>query len=239
MPSPVLVSVVLPTYNERESLVSLYPELCRVLAGYAAEIVIVDDGSPDGTAQYAAGLPGPIPCIVVNRGRKLGLASAVEEGFGRARGSILVVMDADGSHPPAAIPQLVAAVRDGAEFALGSRYVDGGSAPGMSTGRRILSRGATALARPLTPVKDPMSGIFAVRRDVVERAPLSPLGFKIGLEVLVRCRPRPIAEIPILFRPRSAGSSKLGEGEIGRYLRHIGRLYGFRLTGSRRASTTR
>ncbi len=240
MPPDPLVSVVIPTYNERESLVSLYPELCSALAAYPSELIIVDDGSPDGTADFAQTLSGPVTCVVRNRGRKLGLASAVQEGFAQVRGSVVVVMDADGSHPPSAIPLLVDAVTRGrAEFALGSRYIPGGSSPGLSRTRHLISRIATALARPLVPVADPMSGFFAFQRSILARAPLSPLGFKIGLEIMVRCRPRPIAEIPIQFRPRTAGESKLGQGEIGRYLRHIGRLYGFRLTGARRASSTR
>ena len=240
MSPDLLVSVVVPTYNERGSLVTLYPELCTALAPYPSELIIVDDGSPDGTAEYAQTLSGPLACVVRNRGRKLGLASAVQDGFALARGSVIVVMDADGSHPPSAIPKLVEAVTTGgAEFALGSRYMPGGSWPGLTRVRRLISRGATALARPLVPVADPMSGFFAFRRQVLSRAPLSPLGFKIGLEIMVRCRPQPIAEIPIAFRPRTAGSSKLGQGEIGQYLRHIGRLYGFRLTVSKRASSTR
>jgi dolichol-phosphate mannosyltransferase len=234
------VSVVVPTYNERGSLAGLYPELCEALAPYPSEFVVVDDGSPDGTADFASTLSGPLPVIVRNRGRKMGLASAVEEGFAGSHGEILVVMDADGSHPPSAIPTLVAAVTTGgAEFALGSRYVPGGSWPGLSRGRRAISRVATGLARPLVPVADPMSGFFALRRRILSRARLSPVGFKIGLEIMVRCRPSPIAEIPISFRPRTAGQSKLGQGEMGRYLRHISRLYGFRLAGSRRASSTR
>jgi dolichol-phosphate mannosyltransferase len=235
-----LVSVVIPTYNEQRSLVTLYPELCSALVAYPSELIVVDDGSPDGTAAYAQTLSGSVTCVVRNRGRKLGLASAVQEGFAQARGTVIVVMDADGSHPPSAIPMLVEAVTTGgAEFALGSRYIRGGSSPGLSRARQLLSRGATVLARPLVPVADPMSGFFAFRRQVLGRAPLSPLGFKIGLEIMVRCHPQPIAEIPISFRPRTAGSSKLGQGEIGGYLRHIGRLYGFRLTGSKRASSTR
>jgi dolichol-phosphate mannosyltransferase len=238
-PGP-LVSVVTPTYNERESLETLYPELCTALGAISSELIVVDDGSPDGTAAYAESLKGPVTCVVLNRGRKLGLASAVQAGMALARGDVIVVMDADGSHPPSAIPKLVEAVTSGgAEFAIGSRYIAGGSAPGMSWGRRAISRAATLLARPLVPAADPMSGFFAFRRPVLSRAALSPVGFKIGLEIMVRCRPRPIAEVPIAFRPRTAGSSKLGQGEIGRYLRHLGRLYGFRLTGSRRASSTR
>jgi len=240
VPTDPLVSVVIPTYNERGSLASLYPELCSALTAYPSELIIVDDGSPDGTAAYAGTLSGPVPCLVQNRGRKLGLASAVLEGFTQARGSVVVVMDADGSHPPSAIPQLLDAVTTGgAEFALGSRYILGGSTPGLSRTRRLISRIATVLARPLVPVVDPMSGFFAFRHPILRRAPLSPLGFKIGLEIMVRCRPRPIAEIPIRFRPRTSGESKLVQGEIGRYLRHIGRLYSARLAGSRRASSTR
>ncbi len=240
MPSDPRVSVVVPTYNERASLEVLYPELCTALHDLPSELVVVDDGSPDGTAAYVESLHGTVQCVVRNRGRKLGLASAVQAGFALARGDVIVVMDADGSHPPSAIPALVDAVtRGGAEFAVGSRYMPGGSAPGFGLTRRIISRGATLLARPLVPVRDPMSGFFAFDRRLLDRASLSPLGFKIGLEIMVRCRPRPIVEIPIQFRPRTAGESKLGHGQIGQYVRHIGRLYGFRLFGSRRASTTR
>jgi dolichol-phosphate mannosyltransferase len=235
-----LVSVVIPTYNERTSLERLYPELCAALRGLSSELIVVDDGSPDGTADMARGLTGSIPCTVVNRGRKLGLATAVLDGFAQARGSVIVVMDADGSHPPAAIPTLVRALTEGgAEFALGSRYIEGGSAPGLPWNRRLISRVATGFARPLVSVADPMSGFVAFPRRLLERATLSPLGFKIGLEIMVRCRPRPIAEVPIQFRPRSAGESKLGQGAMGAYLRHVGRLYSFRLVGVRRASSTR
>src|SRR5271170_3642285 len=144
------VSVVVPTLNERRSIEALYPELCAALAGIDSELILVDDGSPDGTAAYAQTLEGTVPCRVLNRGRKLGLATAVMDGFALSRGRVLVVMDADGSHPPEAIPILVRAITDGgAEFALGSRYMPGGSAPGMSRGRRLVSRIATGFARPL------------------------------------------------------------------------------------------
>jgi dolichol-phosphate mannosyltransferase len=240
VPSAPFLSVIVPTYNERDSLARLYPELCAVLSRYSSELIVVDDGSPDGTAEYARSLSGPMDCTVLERGRKLGLASAVHDGFARARGEVLVVMDADGSHRPSSIPDLVAAVTTGgAEFALGSRWVPGGNAAGLSRGRRLVSSGATALARPLVRVKDPMSGFFAFRRSILGRAELSPLGYKIGLEILVRCRPNPIAEVPIAFQLRTAGESKLGRGEIGQYLRHVGRLYAFRIFGSARASSTR
>ena len=240
VPSPVRVSVILPTYNERGSLALLYPPLARALAGLDAELVVVDDGSPDGTADYAETLTAPVPTRVVRRAGKLGLSSAVLSGFRAAGGDVLVVMDADGSHPPEVVPHLVEAVgAGGAEFALGSRRVPGGSARGFATYRRLLSAGAALLARPLVSVRDPMSGFFALRRSILSRSPLAPIGYKIGLEVLVKCWPEPVLELPIEFRPRLAGESKLGRGEIGRYLRHVGRLYAWRLAGRRRASSTR
>ncbi|MEM0128843.1 MAG: polyprenol monophosphomannose synthase [Thermoplasmata archaeon] len=222
------VSVILPTYNERESLARLDPELQTALRTLPAEIVVVDDASPDGTADLVRQLPGPVPHRLVERSGKLGLSSAVIAGIGVAQGEILVVMDADGSHPPEAIPPLVGAVDQGAEFALGSRHVPGGTSEGLGPGRRILSRGATLLARPIAPVRDPMSGFFAFRRSILRRATLSPRGFKIGLEILVRCRPRPVREIPIAFRPRFAGESKLTRGEIRNYVRHLAGLYAVR-----------
>jgi dolichol-phosphate mannosyltransferase len=233
------VSVILPTYNERESLELIYPSLTAALLPLRSEILVVDDHSPDGTAEFARGLHGPVPTTVIERPRKLGLASAVLDGIARARGEIIVVMDADGSHPPETVPALVAALDAGAEFALGSRWVAGGSGRGLSRPRQLISSGARVLARPVARVRDPMSGFFAFRRTILGRAPLWPIGYKIGLEILVKCRPEPIVEIPLDFRPRVAGVSKLGGGEIGNYIRHVTQLYFWRFVWSRRASSTR
>ncbi len=241
MPEGPQVSVILPTYNERASLETLYPALAEAVRALSAELVVVDDGSPDGTAAFARSRQTPLPTRVVERPGKMGLASAVLAGFAAARGDLLVVMDADGSHPASSVPALVHAVdAGGAEFALGSRWVPGGSAPGLTFGRRLISAGAAILARPLvSTVHDPMSGFFALRRTVLARAQLAPIGYKIGLEILVKCRPRPIVEVPIVFRPRVAGESKLGRSEVVQYARHVVRLYGWRVFGSRRASSTR
>ncbi len=223
--APPRLSIVLPTYNERDSLARLDPELESALAGRSAEIVVVDDASPDGTAAFVRSLRGAVPHIVIERGGKQGLASAVLAGIAESHGSIVVVMDADGSHSPTAIPALVDAIDRGAEFALASRTIAGGSSEGLSVGRRWMSLAATWMARPLARVSDPMSGFFAVRRSVLARASLAPQGFKIGLEILVRCRPHPIAEVPIHFRPRFAGESKLGGNEVRNYLAHLTSLY--------------
>jgi dolichol-phosphate mannosyltransferase len=240
VPNGPQVSVILPTYNERDSLERLYPALADAVREFPTELVVVDDGSPDGTAAYARSLQDPLPTRVVERPGQRGLASAVQAGFAAATGGVLVVMDADGSHPASTVPVLVRAVDGGgAEFALGSRWVRGGSAPGLGRGRRVISAGAALLARPLVGVHDPMSGFFAFRRAILARGRLTPIGYKIGLEILVKCRPEPVVEVPIVFRPRVAGRSKLGSGEVGKYVLHLVRLYGWRLFGSRRASSTR
>ena len=234
------LSVVLPTFNERASLERLDPELVQALQGRDAEVVVVDDSSPDGTANFVRTVRAPVPHRVLVRPRKMGLASAVMTGIAAARGRVVVVMDADGSHDPRVIPEMVGPILRGqAEFVLGSRWVVGGSSLGLQGSRRIVSLGAELLARPLVRVTDPMSGYFAVRRDVVGRAPLSPRGFKIALEILARCRPHPIAEVPFEFRPRYAGASKLGGKEVRQYVVQLLSLYRARWVAPRTASRTR
>ena len=242
MPNSDRVSVILPTYNERDGIAYLYPRLVEALSGVASALWVIDDQSPDGTAAVARSLEGALPVHVVERTGVRGLATAVLEGFRRASGESLAVMDADGSHPPEVLPALIRAVREGpAEMAIATRESWSGDTPGLALGRRIISTGGRWLARPLTRVRDPMSGFFVVRRSLLERARLDPVGYKIGLEILVRCRPRPVAEIPYRFQPRIAGESKLDQGEIGRYLRHLVRLYRARAFGGpdRRARRTR
>ncbi|MCI4339152.1 MAG: polyprenol monophosphomannose synthase [Thermoplasmata archaeon] len=235
------VSVILPTYNEREALELLYPALTPFVEAVGGEVIIVDDSSPDGTASFARTLStARVPCTVIERRGVRGLASAVLAGVAKAAGEILVVMDADGSHPPELVPTMVGAVTTGgAEMALASRWVTGGLAPGLTLRRRAISSTARWLARPLTRVTDPMSGFFAVRAAVLGRAKLAPLGYKIALEVLVKCRPNPLVEIPFVFQPRLAGESKLGGAVARHYVQHIARLYAFALAPGRRASSTR
>ena len=225
------VSVILPTFNERSALESLDPRLRSALRPYTCEILVVDDGSPDGTGQLVRDLQRDGAYRLIERPTKSGLATAVMEGFAAARGEIVVVMDADGSHPPETIPSLVEPVARGdAEMVVASRHLPGASAPGLAGFRRWISSVASLLARPLTRVSDPMTGFFAVRRDVLARARLAPAGYKIGLEVLVKCRPSPVAEVPFCFDHRIAGTSKLGSGQIIGYLDHVVRLYLSRLS---------
>ncbi|MCI4318562.1 MAG: polyprenol monophosphomannose synthase [Thermoplasmata archaeon] len=240
MPAGCEVSVILPTLQEHEALGLLRTRIDAALLGYAAEVIVVDDDSRDGTSELVAAWAAPPPHRLLLRRGVRGLGSAVVEGFRSARGDILVVMDADGSHPPELLPQLIDPIRRGeAAFVIGSRLAPGGSAPGLSAVRRLISRSARRLARPLTKVSDPMSGFFAVRREALSLDHLAPVGYKIALEVLVKSRPSPVLEVPFVFGPRLAGTSKLDRRQMGLYLRHLGRLYLWRARGRGRALRTR
>lgn len=221
----------MPTYNETENLDELVRRVQQACssAGLQVEIVIVDDNSPDGTGARAEELAKTQNLKVVHRSGKLGLSSAVLEGFNVASGSVLVVMDADLSHPPEKIPEMVSKIDSGeADVVVGSRYIKGGSVENWPITRRIISKGATLLARWLTKVKDPMSGFFALKRSVIEGVVLDPVGYKIGLEILVKGKYSKAVEVPIHFADRKAGKSKLGGGEYLRYIDHVILLYEYR-----------
>jgi len=235
------LSVVIPTYCEAANLPRLVWRLCLALnaAELNAEILIVDDDSPDRTAEICRGLAQAFPLrLIVRRGER-GLATAVLRGLREARGRALVVMDADLSHPPEAVPRLAAALDAGANFAIGSRYVAGGSVDAnWGRFRRLNSKAATLLARGLTPARDPLAGFFALRRETFERAcGLAPMGYKIGLELLVKSGAQSVIETPIAFRDRTHGSSKLTLRQQWLYLRHLGRLYRFQLRHGGRLRT--
>ena len=221
------VSIVVPTYREAANLPELVERVEQVARehGLVVEMLIMGDDSRDGTVETVAELNRGWVRLVVRQGER-GLSAAVLDGFRQARHDILVVMDADLSHPPERIPALVAELEAGADFVFGSRYVAGGSTDELwGVLRRLNSRVATLLARPFTRVKDPMSGFFALRRGTWERAaPLNPVGYKIGLELLVKCPVDEVREAPIHFAKRRHGKSKLNVREQLRYLQHLRRL---------------
>jgi dolichol-phosphate mannosyltransferase len=220
--------VIIPTYNERDNLEELVRRTSAACSAtkMAYEIVVVDDNSPDGTGALAEQMGKSFNVKVIHRAGKLGLSTAVLDGFKVASGSILVVMDADLSHPPEKISDMVGRIaRGGADMVIGSRYVEGGHVENWPIHRRLISKGATLLARGLTKVKDPMSGFFAVRRDAVEGVELNPVGYKIGLEILVKGRVSKVEEVPITFADRKAGKSKLGASVTLKYIDHCIRLY--------------
>ncbi|MCH7701634.1 MAG: polyprenol monophosphomannose synthase [Planctomycetes bacterium] len=238
MKEALSVSVVVPTYREAPNIQPLTERLFAALeaAGLQGELIVVDDNSQDGSAEKVEELSKRYPVRIIVRTTQRGLSSAVLAGFADARNDIMICMDADLQHPPEAVPSMVAILsEDQADFVLGSRYVDQGAIVGdWSLMRRVNAFGARLLARPLTNLRDPMSGFFGIHRATFENAArLDPIGYKIGLEMLVKGRCRRSKEIPIEFAQRTAGESKLSLSEQLRYLRHLIRLYRFRLTDRR------
>jgi glycosyltransferase involved in cell wall biosynthesis len=215
--------VVLPTFNELDALPGVLEQILAALP--TASILVVDDGSPDGTGAWAQELARREPRLdVLQRRTKLGLGSAYKAGFawGLASGfTVLVEMDADGSHTPDALPGLLAALQAGADLALGSRYVAGGSTPGWPSHRRALSRTSNAVARGLLdlPVADATSGFRAYRADVlraIDVASVTSDGYAFQVETLwrvVRSGGR-VVEVPITFHDRVLGVSKINRREV-------------------------
>ena len=223
------VSVIVPTYNERENLPPLVERVGKSLRGTKYELIIIDDNSPDGTGKLADELAKKLKNFkALHRRGKKGLASAVVYGLKHARAPIVCVIDADLQHPPEKIPELLAEIDGGADIAIASRYVRKGGVKRWGKRRKFISRGAEFLSRLAVPqvqgLTDPLSGFFVFRREVVSGAKLNPVGFKILLEILVKGTWKKIAEVPYVFGKRVHGKSSLGFGEHFNYLRHLFRL---------------
>ena len=227
--TPPAVSIVVPTYNERENVAALYEGVCRALEpAWAFEIIFVDDASPDGTAEVVEELQQRDPRVrLLRRSGKLGLGSAVRDGFNSAATDRWVMMDADLSHDPQALPALIGAL-DEADIAVGSRYVPGGGVEKWPRWRRLASRVANGAGRMLVglPTRDVTSGFAAFRREALELVlpRLRPKGFKLLLEVLAHSRGARVVEVPIRFADRRYGHSKFTTGEVLAYLRLCWRL---------------
>ncbi|MCG3132249.1 MAG: Polyprenol monophosphomannose synthase [Phycisphaerae bacterium] len=237
------MSVIVPTCREAANLEELVRRLFTAIrgSGWDAELIVVDDDSRDGTTELVERLRREFDVRCITRVGRRGLSTAVIEGLDAARHEVLVVMDADLQHPPELVPILAAAVEEGgADFVLASRYTEGGGiAENWSWVRRLASRTACLLARGLTRVSDPMSGFFALPRKTYARAAvLSPIGYKIALELIVKCGSPSVAEIPFRFDLRRHGESKFSLREQVNYARHLMRLYAFRHGGKLTAVVT-
>jgi dolichol-phosphate mannosyltransferase len=226
--APPALSIVVPTYNERERL----PELVRqIFDAYAseqlnAELIIVDDNSPDGTGALADELAQRYRIQVLHRAGKLGLGTAVVAGFQLAQAPIVGVIDADLSHPPHVLPRMTAVMQQtGADVVVASRYIRGGGVRNWPFARKLMSRVACAAARGLTPVRDAASGFFLIRRELARGVEISAGGFKICLELLVRGRPSRVIEVPYTFEDRAAGESKMSLKEAVGYVVQLRDLY--------------
>jgi dolichol-phosphate mannosyltransferase len=229
--TPPALSIVIPTYNERGRLGDLVATLFDVFRTHEidGELVVVDDNSPDGTGALADELATRYRIRVVHRAGKLGLGTAVIEGFAAATAEVCGVMDADLSHPADLLPRMLRAIQAReADFVIGSRYIPGGGSRNWPLGRLIMSRFACLLARPVTPVRDATSGFFLLRRAIARDVRIEAGGFKICLELLVRGRATAVLEVPYVFVGRMVGESKMNVGEASGYLRQLWDLFVFK-----------
>ena len=221
------ISLITPTYNERENISLLVEEIFDVLKDYSdidLELIVVDDNSPDGTGEVAESLVDRYPVKVVHRTGKLGLGSAVMTGFERAERDLLGVMDADLSHDPIVLPQLIYGLRNH-DLAIGSRFDSESHVEQWDWYRRIISQLGVFLARQLTGVQDPLSGYFFLHRRVIKDMVLTSPGYKILLEILVKGHYESFMEVPFVFRNRQHSSSKLNWTEYYLFLKQLLTFY--------------
>lgn len=209
-----MISLVIPTLNEVENIAPLLARIMRC-EPMPDQIIFVDDGSTDGTCDCIRSFADSAPIKVIERDApSLGLAGAVIAGAHAAQGDWLVVMDADLSHPPEKMRELIRPLSEGkADMVIGSRYIEGASTPGWPVWRKILSRIAAGLAYPLTGVHDSMCGFFAIQRTLLLELTPSATGFKIAFEAIVHGgKNLRVVEVPIVFRDRVRGVSKMSFG---------------------------
>ncbi|MGC9186092.1 MAG: glycosyltransferase [Fervidicoccaceae archaeon] len=234
------ISIVIPTYNESGNMLPLFSRIRESLADREYEIVVVDDNSPDDTARAAIeaaeklGIEDRVK-VIVRRGER-GLSTAVVRGMEASTGDIIVVMDADLQHPPEMIESLVVPLlEDKAEVSVGVRK--GKGYKGLSIPRRLVSKSASIISKILLPqtrgMSDPMSGFFAIKREVFLRSSdsLNPKGFKILLELIVKGKvpSEKITEVEFTFEKRQWGKSKLNSKEVLNFLWHLLNLNEFRI----------
>ncbi|MEL6469535.1 MAG: glycosyltransferase [Cyanobacteria bacterium J06623_4] len=229
----ITLSLIIPTYKESGNVAKIVAQLTDLLDNFIPEkyeLILVDDDSPDLTWQVAQEITDKYPQLhVMRRQHERGLSSAVIRGWQAARGNILGVIDADLQHPPEILIKLLSATMDGADLAVASRHVEGGGVSDWSVVRRMLSRGAQVLGLLVCPavvgrVSDPMSGYFMVRRQAIVHRRMSPIGYKILLEVIGRGQIQDIAEVGYVFQERESGESKVTWKQYIEYLGHLARL---------------
>lgn len=233
----VALSVIVPTFNESENIIRVLEAISKNLpSNILAEVLVVDDNSPDGTGQIAEEYANKVNCEnhrcklrVIHRVNKNGLSSAILAGIMSSVGSNVLVMDSDFSHPPEIIPMMYQELEKSEyDMVVASRYIQGGSVRGWPLKRRIISKGATKIAQHGlgVDVKDPMSGFFAFKRTVIEGVKFDAIGYKLLLEILVKKGALlRVNEIPYIFTDRRAGSSKLRTSTIVDYTKAVWRLY--------------
>ena len=229
------VSIIIPTYNESENIIQVLKSIVEHLPeDIATEAIVVDDNSPDGTGKivddYINDEQNKIGWSVdiIHRKTKSGLSSAILDGIERSNGETIVVMDSDFSHPPKIIPRLIEEIKISKyDIVIASRYTEGGEVSGWSTKRKLISKGATGIAKVGLGVNesDPMSGFFAFNRNILEGIKFDALGYKVLLEILVKAKGAKVKEIPYTFTNRTLGSSKLDSSTMLDFVKSVWKLY--------------
>jgi dolichol-phosphate mannosyltransferase len=249
-----LVSIIIPTFNESENILKLIQSIRRYIEHrFSAEVIVVDDNSPDKTGkivkEYAHNLDSHniyqqqyntkelhkqqiFSVRVICRHSKEGLVSALLEGVKNSLGNYIVILDADFSHPPNVVVDMVNELQNSHyDIVSASRYLKGGQIIGWPLRRHVISRSAALLARTIlrfNHITDPISGFFAFKRDVVTHITFSTTGYKLLLEILVKANNAKVKEIPYTFTDRKSGSSKLDTKVILDYVKAILHLYTFK-----------
>jgi len=229
------ISIILPTYNESQNIVNIL-KLIRenIPKGIYTETIVVDDNSPDGTGKivedYILGIKkiAENTIDIIHRKAKNGLSSAILNGIQNAKGDTIVIMDSDLSHPPQIIPKMIEAFKQyQCDLVVASRYITGGNIQGWTTKRKIMSKIATVIAKKGLGVKtkDPMSGFFAFKKNIIKGLNFDALGYKFLLEILVKSKDINVKEIPYTFENRKFGSSKLDSSIVINYFKSVWKLY--------------
>ena len=229
------ISIILPTYNESQNIVNILKSIKEnIPKGISTETIVVDDNSPDGTGKIVDDYISNIKKIaentidVIHRTAKNGLSSAILNGIQNAKGETILVMDSDFSHPPQIIPKMIEAFKQSqCDLVVASRYITGGKINGWTIKRKLMSKVATLIAKKGLNVKtkDPMSGFFAFKKNIINELNFDALGYKFLLELLVKTKGVNVKEIPYTFEDRKLGSSKLDSSTIIDYFKSVWKLY--------------
>jgi len=229
------VSIIVPTYNESKNIIGILKSIRESIPkGIYTETIVVDDNSPDGTGKIVEDYISSIKKIaentidIIHRKAKNGLSSAILNGIQNAKGETIVVMDSDFSHPPQIIPKMIEAIKQyQCDLVVASRYITGGNIQGLTTKRKLMSKIATVIAKKGlgVKIKDPMSGFFAFKKNIIKELNFDALGYKFLLEILVKTKDIHIKEIPYTFENRKFGSSKLDSSTIIDYFKSVWKLY--------------
>jgi len=229
------ISIIIPTYNESQNICGILEHIQKSIPStLQAETIVVDDNSPDHTAKIAEDYFRSIKektthtISVIKRKAKAGLSSAILNGIQQATGNTIVVMDSDFSHPPSIIPKMIETLKQTrCDIVIASRYVKGGSIQGWPLKRKLMSKIATSIAKKGLGIssKDPMSGFFVFKKNIISGLKFDTIGYKMLLEILVKTKGVKIQEVPYTFTDRQHGDSKLGASTVLDYCKSVWKLY--------------